>query len=329
MEYIELLYISPVSKYRFSNNIKYTLVFTNTIGNKVYIHKIPLKNINNVTNQNRAYSVHKTLKIPANSNIIVNLFEYNKNSNKMKLLFRGNMNMSKYELHNKSYVTMRPLYMLNKTSSLDSTFYIKEQFYNFIHRKSLDGYCLLFFKKLDEYGKAKSPIVKFSSVDTMTPGILVYDKYNNTIIKENIPDQVSQTGSLQKIHYNHTNYYLSYCNNNNNKPVNMGYQIDISQYNPQTKSIYSDFRPLGHDPYKNNLITSPVDSRIRGFNINPTLKLSIYDSIVSLYDLRIDPNVFKSGFYCRVCPQDYKGICFPYSGNVTKVTLNKLKRKLI
>ena len=125
MEYIELLYISPVSKYRFNDNIKYTLVFTNTIGNKVYIHKVPLKNINNVTKQNRAYSVYKTLKVPANSNIIVNLFEYNTNSDKIKLLFRGNMNMSKYELHNKSYVTMRPLYMLNRTSSLDTTFYIK------------------------------------------------------------------------------------------------------------------------------------------------------------------------------------------------------------
>ena len=53
------------------------------------------------------------------------------------------------------------------------------------------------------------------------------------------------------------------------------------------------------------------------------MKLVIYNKLVSLNDLYLNNLNGGSGFYCRKCPQDYNGVCFPFSGDLKNITLLK------
>jgi hypothetical protein len=99
------------------------------------------------------------------------------------------------------------------------------------------------------------------------------------------------------------------------------------------KKLKYDQRPLIIDPYLNNKIVSPVDGRIRGFHINTTSRLIIYNKIHKIQNLVLRPSEILggSGFLARMCPQDYQGIFVPYSGYLTHIGIfgsNKKQKSL-
>ena len=304
MEHIEVSYISPASQYKFNKHMKYTLILSYTLGDKAMIIKMGISKIDNVTAQVRGYGIKKTIRVPISKDVVVNLMEYNPTTNRMKLIFRGNLTRGQ----GRYYVTLRPLYVLNRTAPLSKTCYIAEQFYNFIHRKTPTGYCLLFLNK--PYRKSRFPIINTSNIDTRNI-VVVYDKYHNMLVKES--SSVSYSRPIQTYHYKHVSYpgSASY------------YQIDEAQYNPQTGMIYPEYRPIYRDPYSNNIMIAPVDGRVRGFAANPTIRLAIGGTSATPYNMDIQEDL-KSCFYFRVCPQDSKTVSFPYNGRVTKIYKKKV-----
>ncbi len=330
MEYIELKYISPVSKYKFpKKGINYILVISNTVNNKTYIYKIPINDINNVNKEIRAYGIYKSLITftPPLAPLNIILYMHIKYSNKVVPLFKGVIVPDKFEVNNISHVTMRQLYKLGKHGlySNDSVF-TSEQFFNYTDNRQIDDYCMLFFIRHSHPHNAKSSFVKPTILDINdSKYIYVYDRYNHTAIKELIPKKVRKHNKpLSKIHTNHIMHYLyKYCEDKYSDEFIKEYQIDAFKINPLTNNIYEKYRPIAYYPYNNDTIISPIDSRIRGFNINPTLQLLTYNKLVSLNDLHLINLNGGSGFYCRKCPQDYNGICFPYSGDLTNITLLK------
>ena len=341
MEYIELKYISPVSKYKFpKKGINYILVISNTVNNKTYIYKIPINIINNVNNEIRAYGIYKSLITftPPLAPLNIILYMHIKFSNKVIPLFKGIITPDKFEVNNVSHVTMRQLYKLGKHGlyNNDSVF-TSEQFFNYTDNRGIDDYCMLFFIRHSHPHHAKSSFTTPIILDINdSKNIYVYDRYNHTAIKELIPKKVRKNNKsqkdkllLSKIHASHTTHYLyKYCNKYQkyqkyDDEFIKDYQIDEFKINPLTNKIYEKYRPITYDPYYDDTIISPTDSRIRGFNINSTLKLVTYNKLISLNDLNLNNLNGGSGFYCRRCPQDYDGICFPYSGNLTNITLLK------
>ena len=64
MEYnIEFNYISPITKIIFSDNYVYLFIVTHSDQTDVYIHKIVINNLNNVTDTTRGYLLNRTVQV--------------------------------------------------------------------------------------------------------------------------------------------------------------------------------------------------------------------------------------------------------------------------
>lgn len=328
LNYIKIKYISPVSQYKFSNGCgcQYLLIFIETNDSNIpYIHRIIIKDINNITESVRAYSINRNIKLTA-PHVSIKLFELM--NHKITLLFSGKIDFTKartptiIKLHTPTFLNSVRTddYIGNKT-------FLNEKFNNFMER-STKSYCLLFIDIITPQKKIILPQKVALTDSNDTP---VYNRYTNNLMIEYVPKQVKNN-----IWYNHQNkhknnikhFITSYCNNHttfhdyaNIYPVdtNQYYKYQQDKVTSKSQRILKDLRPSGQSPYHNNLIMSPTDGRTKGFTTHKDIKFTTYFNQLSLPTDTYTP---ESGFITRVAPQDYHTVIFPYSGNITKITNN-------
>lgn len=302
-------YISPITNFTFDTKINsYYLVFVNSsLNNNLMIHKMELPNINNISEGLRAYHIGKGINTNKRSpEYSVRLFEHNKESNELKLLLGKEIDLNNIEYGNKQAIVMfQPLTIKYGQYKSDISF-IDEQFMNYqdITQKNK---CLLFVTKHKKITNlAKSLTLKFdSSTDPF-----IYNRYTNNIMKEHMHYDISDLCKT-----NSKSDYVTFIKN---------YQIDTNKYYEKDdvfKSMYMrkinlQFRKLHYDPYRNNIIVSPNDGRIKGFDINNDTNLKINNTMVKVFNfIDNDPEFLNgSGFISRGTHVDYQRFHLPYGG---------------
>lgn len=324
--YIELEYISPVSKFNFNNiDHEYLLVLINTTAINTFISKTIIKDINNIDDTVRGFPIGKAIKLSNEQNINypsykIGIFDNNKKAGTISLLFYGFLEVDKYEYGSKSRLFMRVPPSSKITQYSNDNSFIDERFYNFpVNTNENPPFCLLFFSKRR---MVNIPILKQLSPDLKIEyNNYVFDRYSNILIKEFIPSDVKnqifklEKPSISTKHYLHNKYYnKKYCKNSKYVDFLKDYQVYRKTFD----------RPLKYDPYLNNTLVSPLDSRIRGFNINPTLKFNIGDKELQLHNIIKKPfELLKgSGYISRICPQDVQKVFAPYSGYLKEIKIN-------
>lgn len=342
--YVEFQYISPMSRYSFpKSDNRYILVLVNTGPTNTLIHKTELKDLDNVSKTVRGYSIGRTVKVYPAINyptFSIKVFRHNMVDNTIHLLFTGFLENERYEFGAKSNLRLEippgPT-GLNSRSTIfkgDRSF-LEEQFYNFtiVEDKTDSPSCLIFFTKVrfpfTELFKTVKPRLDSDS-------IYVFSRYSNTLIQEFMPERVknrinegSETPTLSKKHYIHAIDFINkYCGEGDFMKFIKEYQLVGYQFDPKSIRILDLFRPLKYEPYLNTTIVSPVDSRIRGFKINPSLKLAINSKPVGLKDIISKPyEVLEgSGFISRLAPQDNQQVSIPYSGYLKEINVANRER---
>jgi len=339
VEYINISYISPVlkeSSYSQSKNNIYILFISSSdhLGN-LFSYKSMIQNFNNVTKHTRAYNINKSIKLhPSIFDLLLNIkiFCLNPMTNIIKLVSYGNLKPEDYEYGNKSYVTLHEPYLNLSCKYLDDTSLLQEIFNN-METKKEDSYCLLFFSKLHKitYPEIEPSIINYTNE---SKNIFIFNRYVNNINVEYIPSNVQtlfdDLDLVQKQLLNINSFKKTFCNKQHTHDQYLKtYYLDKNIYTDDQpnvnifRRIKYDYRELKFDEYANNMIVAPVDARIRGFNINDTLKITL-NKVSSLKQLikKYDEINGGSGFYSRLAPQDYKGIFVPYSGYLTNITHN-------
>lgn len=305
--FIEINHISPISRFKFNNkNASYKLVFYSiSNNNKPLISIVDIKNINNITDTVRGYTVKKAIKINAFSgkNTLIKLFRLEKNI--LSLLFSDKLEHDHIEFNHKYIIEMTGVPTsggkLRNTVLNDKSDYLCEKFFNY--EINTTDKCLLSIMKVL---KPQIPQIKRFMIKNINNGYLVFDRDNDVFIKETIPSYVAKRLSNGNIHEGHINIFTSYyCENNPKreskdpgKEFITDYQIDLNIYKnlDHRNRVKLGFRPKKYEPYLNSIVTAPVDSRIKPY---------------------------KGGFKCRVTPQDYKYIHVPYAGKLLGVQKNK------
>lgn len=349
-KYLCIEYISPKTTYSFpKNGIFYWLVFITTNSeNIVNIHKIELNNIDNINDNIISYKINKCIRVKPylfNSSVTISLYSYIENGKEIQLLFSNKVELSKYEYNNKNYIRLFGLpkingklrnARINLNSNLNNDLvFLEEKFHNF-QEYDENNYCLLFFTKstIPLYNILLPLQIKFDMA-LENENIFIYDRYSNNIIIEHIPNRVKESirfngnhggNSTQHKHFlNILDFLSKYCLEKKSYVDYIeDYCINSNKYNIKCeglfKNIYMEYRKLKYDPYMNNIIVSPVDSRVRSFNINAASKVSIHNRILGIADL-IPENITNmlngSGVLFRISPQDYHGISIPYSGYIS------------
>ena len=250
-------------------------------------------------------STKNTLKIRSDGSYkSISIFVINRTSyNKLILLCSGQIYYNDLD-KNKVYpvILNRPVNSLNEQINITDvgiTSYIDERLFNYDYILNTNPNIV----KVSITNKNIYPISNTKIIKKKIDETYLYDRYSNNIIKE----------------YNSIGTRLSDRNLSNitsNKNI-----IKVSNE-----------RILNLMPYDNNQIISPVDGRIRGFIINPTLHITLYSDMSSqkylvskfindkpLFELN-NSNNFNNGFSMRVTRQDNKNVIVPYGGILTDVS---------
>jgi len=332
-ETIEINYISPMSNYIFDNKLKrYYLVFINTsLNNDVAISKIELLNIENITESIRSYHVGKGIKLLSGLQYpfySLRLFEHNINTNKINLIFTGNANINEIEFNNIKIIELfMPTKIIGNYQSTiykNETSFLEEQFHNY---ESLDNKnkCMLFMTKLKKSDKEliKPYVFRFDLINESEP--YIYHRYQNNIIKE------QQLVSIDNFCKSNTfEDYIKFIKT---------YNIDVNRYLKKDKDTFKSmfmrkinlttYRPLIYNVYLNNNICSPVDGRMKGFDINSATKFKFNNELYHYKDLVTKPYELLngSGFMNRIIPSDYQRIHMPYPANLKEISIYNAKDK--
>ncbi len=321
MDIININYISPMSTYKFdSNNNKYYLVHMGLYS----IHKIDLpSNINNINQQIRAYSINKAIKTEnhfAYPTQDLMVFEHNIHKNIIKLLFVAKLDLVKYDYGNLIELTMRqPSKVLGnfRSSTYTNDYdFMNEQFFNYESFEPENDKCMLFLMKVHDLKNRN--IVEKSNITPQISDRLLFNRYHNTIIKE---QPVLQIDNLCKS--NRTEDYLTLMKH---------YNIDVNRYTKTDlltfrelflRPINPKFRPLVSQYYFNNLINAPADGRVKAFNINNEFRLRIMNCDYSLSDIIGVSFTLNtgSGMMTRLTPGDYQRVSMPYPGYLTEIAI--------
>jgi hypothetical protein len=343
--FIEVTYISPISSYRFNKSDKYFLTFvaastsTSPSTKLAAINKIVLGEINNITDSLRGIVVKKTIKMINNQypNFKINLFKYNSTTNIIQLLFTGDIVIDDYEFGQKSNVILHGVENIKSTTYTSESDLLDEKFFNLEYVED-ENKCLVFFSKLFKPNNL-IPIIKPTILDVTKltkTDIYSYDRNSHCIIKEYIPTYIknllntTNVAQIQNLH--NTRFVNDICLPNNFKKYVDLYNADVTIYDGSFNKIKQNdlvkLRPIRYDPYINNFIIVPADSRVRGFQINDSVKFLLngteykINNLVDIHTLN-GINQDPSGIFCRMCPQDYQRVYTPYSGYLKDVRVDK------
>jgi len=327
-EFIEINYISPISKHKFNKNNKYYLVFINlSMVHTIIIRKIKIKNLDNINEHIRSFYIGKTIEINnQNLNFTIMLFEHN--SNMISLFFIGKINTNTLELNNIHILNLQVptdvIGNLRQVKYNQETDFLQEIFFNFETYKSNEK-CTLFISKVEKSNK--NIIYPYIFKFNITTEKYIYNRYYDNIIKEH------EHIKLNKICLNNSiNDYI--------KLVKL-YGIDINKYlkcNEKTfksmfmRKINPTYRKLVFHPYMNDIISCPNDGRLVGFDIKKSLKFNFSNDVsIELNKLVNKPYelINKNGFISRLIPSDYQIIHLPYSGYLTNIYSENNKLKFI
>lgn len=298
-DFIEINHIAPLSRYIFEkgDNIKYQLVLISTLNNKPVISVINLNNIDNISETVRGYTVRKIVK----TNSIVGMSDsiklFKLKDNILYLLFSGRLEHDYIEYNSKHIITLSGSpssnNKLRNTHFINESSYLNEKFFNF--DTSTTDKCIISLLKVK---RPQSQVVQRKIINNVKRGYLIYDRYSTNIILENIPDHIVRKIDNGNVHNQHINIFKSYyCENSKNYSEFLDdYQIDANMYkkkNPEDR-IKLEYRPKRYEPYINNILTAPSDSRI---------------------SFKDEHNII-----CRVTPQDYRYIHVPYAARLINIT---------
>lgn len=339
--FIEVTYISPISNYRFNKTDKFFIIFSASTGYSPIINKIVIDNLANIDDKLRGIAVNRTIKMVESQypRYKINIFRFS--SNTIDLMFTTNLEFDNYEYNQKSNIT---LYGFDEPKSLpykDISSFLDEKFFNFDIVND-NNKCILFFTK---FNRPRTMVIVPEIInidDSSKSDIYLFDRYSQSIIKEYIPEfikkMIADTPSvttyntnLSRIYNMHNIIFINtiYKNNNYDRYIKL-YSPDTTIYNDSFNKIKMDgklnYRPLRYDPYINNLMTSPCDSRIRGFKINGSVKFQLYDRTFKLSDMVkafFDKLDNGAGILCRMTPIDYQRVYMPYSGYLKDIKIVK------
>jgi len=356
--YIDINYISPISKYTFdTKNKKYHIIFLSTIeSNSIVIHKVELKNIDNVTGSIRSYGINASIALTPSmlySTFEILLFQQDLKSDIIELIFVGTIDINNVDYNNKDVFTLKkPFSVMNELRHgkyIDDTSYLSEQFFNY-ESYDVDNKCLLFTTKKF---KTDKPIIKpfIYKFDLSTDNTFVFNRYHQQVIKEIMPSFTQNDYNKSISNYCKNNTYDDYLK------LIKEYQIDINKYtnvniNDQknfklllNRKINLQYRPIKYDLYMNNTLTNPTDGRIRGFYVDKSLNFNLYGVKYNLDELITKPyeltdhdidtvesemnvkvrqrvHILSSGFISRIIPSDYQRVHLPYGGHLKEVSIS-------
>ena len=327
-EMFEINYISPISNHVFNNTLnKYYLIFVNTsLNNNVIINKIEIPKIENITEHIRSYHIGKTINLTVNSHPFysLGLFEHEIKINKINLIFSGKINLNDLEGQNiqiKELSTPSKI-MGNYRATLykNETSFLEEQFYNYETQNDKNK-CMLFMTKINNTDKPliKPYMIKFDLANET----YIYHRYQKNVIKEHMMHNINN--------FCQSNTFGDYV-----KFIKT-YNIDVNRYLNKNKDTFrsmfmrkiniNGYRPLNFDPYLNNVICSPVDGRIKGFDINSATKFKFNNQMYHYKDLISKPHELLngSGFMNRMIPSDYQRIHAPYQAYLKEIGMYNIQ----
>lgn len=337
-KFLEFNYISPITNYKFNClQNKYYLVLINTSKNGfIFIHKIEINTIGNVTEIIRSYFVDKTIEISANNLdkcYEIRLFQHSIKSNILKLLLVGKINLRDLNFNEIINIFLfSPSKVLNCERDIlfiDFTSFLEEQFFNY---ETLDktNKCILFIKMVNtnKYDVIKPYLFKYD----LSNETYVFNRYFNNIMKEIRPNYLlcdnlkyDQLAHLIK-------YFKKFCNNKSyDNYLNFlnEYYIDVNKYiksityanNLYLTKINPLLRKINYSPYLNNMIVSPCDGRVIGFDVKEFLRFIFFNKTYTIDDfMNKKSNMYNgSGFLHRIIPCDYQIINLPYSGYLVEM----------
>lgn len=339
-EFLEIDFISPIyMDHKPDNETKgrYFLTFVsfNTANDSPIINKIVLDELSGVTSNFRGYIINKTVKIDTDQypTFKINLFRYDHITNKIYLLFTGALELNKVDSYNKSTIILKSVKnilgektFLRNAEYHDHTSFLDEQFFNFdVSDNANADKCVLFFVKLNA-SDVDTVVIKPDEIDVKKArdrnNIYVFDRYDDCIVKENIPDYVkrllSSNSKLDTIQYTHDTSFIKKFGSHHTKEY-------YETYQPNTNRG----RDLKKDPYKNNIVVSPSDARVRAFKTQDSLTFKLYNGEFNIKKLLLyngfnyDEIKDGYGFFCRKCPQDYHTIYVPYSGSLKNFMIKR------
>lgn len=293
--FLEFKFISPISNYKFNkSSYNYYLVITNMSNdNNIVVNKIHLKNIDNINETIRSYFISRSIKLCPSDQVSynINLFEHNKSSNIITLLFSGLFsNEGRNEIN------------INKTESNNKAYILLNRVFN--------------SNVSTEYKDVSSFLnEKFFNIETVVRDtiknernccILFFSKSFKTDNRIIVPDNINGS-SKEYIYFRYASTLIKEVIFNKKKPM------------------YID-RPIKYHPFKNNLITTTVDGRLRGFVIENDLTFKIYNKQIKLQNL-VDAKTVNqllegsgsNGYLSRVVSQDHNAVHMPYSGYLKQV----------
>ena len=185
MDYtIEFNYISPLVKFKFDSKNIYMLVITHSDLKDVFIHKIIINGLDNVTDTIRGYLINRSVQV--NSSILgtilnVRLYCHDIINNTIQLFGMADINLEKYEYNNKSIIYMtvpNNIHNYRITDYSDDTVFLYEYFHGVENITESSKY-LLFFRLVQHnnknIGKFTTPTI-ISYVDN-TKINFVYNKF--------------------------------------------------------------------------------------------------------------------------------------------------------
>lgn len=291
MDYtIEFNYISPLINLKFDDKNVYILIVSQSDSTNIYIHKIIINKLNNVTDTVRGYLINRSVQLkPSNVGTIinVNLYCHNIADNTIQLIGLTKIDLEKYEYNNKSIIHMTVPNNVNnfRTTKYDNDTVFLNEYFHDIENMIDNNHYLLFFR-------------------LMTPN------KNN---KFTFPTIIPYTDNKLNVVYNR--YVNNICKESNNIKY-----IDKNLYNE--KQLKLSYRPLQIDKYINSIITGICDGRYKGLEIQDSrIRMHGYASNLKLSHYVNNETIYQelsngSGYYIKSLQQDYKGIFAPYAGHL-------------
>lgn len=323
--YLELRYISPMSGYKFNKDTTYVLVITDTASNnRVYIYKVAFDGLENINGAIKGYPIGKAiLPPPSKFSALVNvkLYEHNNISHGIILLFSGTLDLDSLETGGVKYIELRRT-EYKEMRFINDIDYLNEKF-NKLEELSGKDAVYIYISRVD---KTNLPIINASIIDfdADPTELWIYDRYINSVFKEFVPFELKHVSKRAKI-AEEVDYYIKrfLLGNGDMKAVYQPErQIGYLELNSQNVNIMNKYRPLRFDPYINSSITAISDGKLKGFDINPTLKIASNEKVYSLSELVNNPSEYDggSGYISRVSPTDFQKVYMPYSGYLKNVS---------